>query len=62
MEEQCKTMSRSKAMSRQAGCKSKSVSMKRSEILEDWSGSLKSGEVVQLKILPTLIIWDYDLY
>ena len=55
-------MSRSKAMSRQAGCKSKSVSMKRSEILEDWSGSLNSGEVVQLKILPTLIIWDYDLY
>lgn len=32
-----------------------------SEGLEDWSGSLKSGAGMGLKILLTLIVWDYDI-
>lgn len=36
-----------------------SAYMKWPEVLEDWTGSLNSG--VELKVLLTLIVWDYDI-
>ena len=33
-----------------------------SEGLEVWSGSLKSRARMGLKILLTLIVWEYDIY